>query len=123
MVDLPCNVNRMSICNKMLDSVWGVQANMSTQVNRYPIQPPKDAFMRFTPHYTATGLANHRAQLKCTYITKIEFYFSTDSGINMFQMGLQGTLLSYPFKDPYDNARASMSRFNWGVMLKTSLYP
>ena len=43
----------------------GVQANMSAQVNRYPIQPPKVAFMRFT-HYTATGLANRRAQFKCT---------------------------------------------------------
>ena len=120
---LPYNVNGISPCNKLLDTVWGVQANMATQVNRYPILPPKVAFMRFTPYYTATGLANRRAQFKVTYSTTMKFYFSPDSGINMFQMGMQGVLLSYPFKDPYDNAKASINRLNWGVHAEDFVIP
>ena len=34
-----CNKNKLVLCNKLLDTVWGVQANMATQSNRYPIQP------------------------------------------------------------------------------------
>ena len=41
----------------------------------------------------------------------------------MFEMGEQGTLLSYPYKDPYENARASMTRFNWGVQAENFVIP
>ena len=44
---LACNKNKFVLCNKLLDTVWGVQANMATQSNRYPIQSAPITFMRF----------------------------------------------------------------------------
>ena len=109
---LACNKNRLSLCNSLLDTVWGVQANMSTQVNRPPIQPPKVCFFRFAPYWTATGKAQRRAQFKATYSTTIEFYFSPDCGIDMFQWGSQPEIFNIPQDDPYDQTRAAVDRFN-----------
>ena len=99
---LAWNKNRLSLCNSLLDTVLGVQANMATQVNRSPIQPPKVCFFRFAPYWTATGKAQRRAQFKCTYNTTIEFYFSPDCGIDMFQWGSKPEIFNVPQEDPYD---------------------
>ena len=34
MMNLACNNDKQVLCNKILDTVWGDQANMATQVNR-----------------------------------------------------------------------------------------
>ena len=120
---LACNKNRLAVCNTMLDTVWGIQANMATQVNRYPIQPPKVAFFRFAPYWTANGKAQRRAQFKATYKTTIEFHFSPDIGIEMFQWGSQPEIHSIPQDDPYDQARAAVDRFNWAVHAEDFVMP
>ena len=58
---LACNKNKLVLCNKLLDTVWGVQANMATQSNRYPIQPAPITFMRFAPFLLL--LARHKEEL------------------------------------------------------------
>ncbi|KAL4229618.1 hypothetical protein ACF0H5_010005 [Mactra antiquata] len=42
-----CNEIHRKTANCMLDTCWGIQANMSTQVNRSPILPPKYRLFRF----------------------------------------------------------------------------
>lgn len=101
--------------NYLIDTVWGIQANRATQVNNFPILPPKFEFMRFTPYYLATDKATRRAQFKCTYSTTIEFYQSPNTCINMFMLGNQAKRLSYLFKDPMQQAAADTTRFNFGV--------
>ena len=120
---LGCNVNKLNICNRLLDTVWGIQANMATQVNRYPIQPPKIVFFRFAPFYTATGKAQRRAQFKCTYETPIEFYFSPHVGIEMFQSGSQPDVWAYAKEDPFDQCSAAVERFNWCVRPEDFVMP
>ena len=123
MDSLACNKNRLSLCNTMLDTVWGVQANMATQVNRYPIQPPHVAFFRFAPYWTANGKAQRRAQFKATYKTTIEFYFSPDCGVDMFEWGSQPEIHSIPQVDPYDQTRSAVDRFNWAVHAEDFVMP
>jgi len=107
--------NHMNCGNYLIDTVWGIQANMATQVNTFPILPPKFALMRFAPYYLASGKATRRAQFKCTYTTTIEFYNSPNACINMFMLGDQAKRLAFPFKDPMQQASADISRFNFGV--------
>ena len=107
--------NHMNCGNYLIDTVWGIQANMATQVNNFPILPPKFAFMRFAPYYLASGKAIRRAQFKCTYSTTIEFYNSPKACINMFMLGNQPKRLGFPFKDAMQQASADISRFNFGV--------
>lgn len=90
----------------MLDTVWGIQANMATQTNRFPIEPPPVCFMRFAPVWTSSIRAIRTAQFKCTYSTTMEFYYSPDTGINLFMMGNQGDRINWPFDDPFDCAAA-----------------
>jgi hypothetical protein len=68
----PCNKNRLQVANELLKTIWGVQANMATEMNRSPIVPPSLPFLRFAPYYTATGLAQRRAQFKTTYTCKLK---------------------------------------------------
>lgn len=123
MQGLPYNKTRLALCNKLLDTVWGIQANMATQINRAPILPAPICFLRFAPVWTASGRMKRRAQFKCKYTTTIEFFFSPDAGINMFQFGEQPEIQSYPFDDPYDQCRASIDRFNWGVHAEDFVMP
>ena len=58
---LACNKNKLVLCNKLLDTVWGVQANMATQSNRYPIQPAPITFVRFAPFLPR--LVKHKEEL------------------------------------------------------------
>ena len=121
--NLACNKNKLVICNKLLDTVWGVQANMATQTNRYPIQPAPIIFMRFAPFFTATGKAQKRAQFKCTYETTIEFYFSPDVGIDCLGLGDTAEQLAFPDDDPYEQIRATTNRFNWACHAEDFVMP
>ena len=123
MTNLGCNKSHLVLCNKLLDTVWGVQANMATQTNRFPVLPTPIVFFRFAPYYTATRKAGRRAQFKCTYSTTMTFYFSGDPGIEIFGLGQQADILSTPFDDPYDQARSSITRFNWGVHAEDFVMP
>ena len=120
---LACNKNKLVLCNMLLDTVWGVQANMATQSNRYPIQPAPITFMRFAPFFTATGKAQRRAQFKCTYSTTMEFYFSPDVGIDCLGLGDTAEQLAFPEDDPYEQVRAATNRFNWACHAEDFVMP
>lgn len=120
---LACNQQRLQTCKKLLDTVWGIQANMATQVNKSPIQPPATVFFRFAPYWTASGRAIRRAQFKCTYSTTIEFYYSPDVGINLFMMGNQGDRINWPFSDAFDAASADPEILNWCVRPEEFVIP
>ena len=57
------------------------------------------------------------------YKTTIEFHFSPDIGIEMFQWGSQPEIHSIPQDDPYDQARAAVDRFNWAVHAEDFVMP
>jgi hypothetical protein len=53
---LPFNQLLIRAANKLLDTVWGMQSNMATQQNRYPILPAPIHFLRMTPVLGYGGL-------------------------------------------------------------------
>jgi hypothetical protein len=59
---LPFNQLLIRAANKLLDTIWGVQANMATQQNRYPILPAPIHFLRMMPVLGYGGLVQRRAQ-------------------------------------------------------------
>ncbi|KAL4218846.1 hypothetical protein ACF0H5_021434 [Mactra antiquata] len=118
-----CNELHRKTANYILDTVWGIQANMATQVNRSPILPPKYRLFRFAPFYTANGKQNRTGQFKCTYTTTIQFYYSPHCGIDMFMAGDQYLRMHTPADDPYDNTAADLKRFNFGVHEENFVIP
>ena len=84
----------------MIDTVYGLQANMANQVNRNPILPAPTVLLRMAPVWQTLGLTSRRAQFDATYSCTIKFHYGGQPRYKMLEQGNQGNRLAFPFEDP-----------------------
>lgn len=121
--NLPFNATQIRAANVLLDTVWGIQANMANQVNRSPIKPAPIMFMRMAPVFTGEGLVQRRAEFDCTYECSITFHKDADLGTRFFHQGGQGHRNNTAFPDQFQQASHDPSHYHPGVHAEDFVIP
>lgn len=121
--NLPFNQQQIRAANVLLDTVWGIQANMANQVNRSPIRPAPTMFMRMAPVFTGEGIVRRRAEFDCTYECSITFHKDPSLGTRFLHQGFQGKRNNTPFPDQFDQAAHDPTHYHPGVHAEDFVIP